>query len=87
MTPICQMKDLPLGGSTTCRQESLEPFIHIPLSKHHICYRHEVPGQCERYNGIIWKGVHMAPRTQNMSDTQWEIVLPNVLHSIRSLLS
>ena len=44
-------------------------------------------GQCERYNGIIWKGVRMALRTQNLSDTQWEIVLPNVLHSIRSLLS
>ena len=25
LTPICQMKDLPLGGSTTCRRESLEP--------------------------------------------------------------
>ena len=24
MTPICQMKDLPLGGSTTCRRDSLE---------------------------------------------------------------
>ena len=24
LTPICQMKDLPLGGSTTCRRESLE---------------------------------------------------------------
>ena len=29
----------------------------------------------------------MALRTQNLSDTQWEIVLPNVLHYIRSLLS
>ena len=23
------MKDLPLGGSTTCRRESLEPRLHI----------------------------------------------------------
>ena len=23
LTPICQMKDLPLGGSTTCMRESL----------------------------------------------------------------
>ena len=23
LTPVCQMKDLPLGGSTTCRRESL----------------------------------------------------------------
>ena len=27
LTPICQMKDLPLGSSTTCRQESLEPVV------------------------------------------------------------
>ena len=26
LTPIYQMKDLLLGGSTTCRRESLEPF-------------------------------------------------------------
>ena len=25
LTPICQMKDLHLGGSTTCRRESLKP--------------------------------------------------------------
>ena len=25
LTPICQMKDIPLGGSTTCMRESLEP--------------------------------------------------------------
>ena len=28
MTPICQKKDLPLGSSTTCRLESLEPCIN-----------------------------------------------------------
>ena len=28
-TPICQIKDLLLGGSTTCRQESLEPSIFL----------------------------------------------------------
>ena len=27
MTPICQNKDLPLGSSTTCRLESLEPPV------------------------------------------------------------
>ena len=25
LTPICQMKDLLLGGSTTCKRESLDP--------------------------------------------------------------
>ena len=27
LTPICQMKDLLLGGSTTCRRGSLEPSV------------------------------------------------------------
>ena len=33
LTPICQMKDLRLGGSTTCRRESLEPCedVVVPL--------------------------------------------------------
>ena len=38
-------------------------------------------------SGRVYKSVRMALRTQNLSDTPWEIVLPNVLHSIRSLLS
>ena len=36
LTPICQMKDLPLGGSTTCRRESLEPLQD---------YKHRVLGE------------------------------------------
>jgi len=37
-------------------------------------------GQVERYNGIIWKAVRLPVQ-------QWEKVLPDVLHSTRSLLS
>ena len=29
LTPICQMNDLPLGGSNACRRESLE-LVHSP---------------------------------------------------------
>ena len=32
LTPICQMKDLPLGGFTRCRRESLEPMQCFLLS-------------------------------------------------------
>ena len=44
-------------------------------------------GQVERYNGIIWKGVCLALKGHGLPDSQWELVLPDVLHSIRSLLS
>ena len=32
LTPICQMKDLLLGGSTTCMREKLEPDLVISSS-------------------------------------------------------
>jgi hypothetical protein len=49
-------------------------------------YNPEGNGQVERYNGIIWKTVNLALKTKNLKVSQWEIVLPDALHSIRSLL-
>ena len=45
LTPICQMKDLPLGGSTTCRWESLE---HLYYSCCCCCFPSETYGR----NGV-----------------------------------
>ena len=42
--------------------------------------------QCERYNGVIWNAVRLALRTKGMEISRWESVLPQVLHSLRSLL-
>jgi hypothetical protein len=44
-------------------------------------------GQVERYNGIIWKAVCLALKSANLPNSQWELVLPDALHFIRSLLS
>ena len=43
-------------------------------------------GQCERYNGIIWKTVLLGLKTKGLPESRWESVLPDALHSIRSLL-
>ncbi|KAI5724684.1 hypothetical protein M8J77_015839 [Diaphorina citri] len=43
-------------------------------------------GQCERYNGIIWKTVMLALRSRHMRTEYWEEILDIALHSIRSLL-
>ena len=43
-------------------------------------------GQCEKYNDIIWSAVQLALKTRNLPISEWESVLPQVLHSIRSLL-
>ena len=49
-------------------------------------YNPEGNGQVERYNGIIWKAVEMALDSNNLPVKYWQDVLPDVLHSIRSLL-
>ena len=43
-------------------------------------------GQCERYNGIIWRSINLALKSSNLPLSAWEQVLPDALHSIRSLL-
>lgn len=43
-------------------------------------------GQCEKTNSTIWKGVTLALKARNLPQSCWQEVLPEVLHSIRSLL-
>jgi hypothetical protein len=43
-------------------------------------------GQCERYNGIIWKAVQLALHSRSLETRHWELVIADALHSIRSLL-
>ena len=55
-------------------------------SSHSASYNPRGNGQCERYNGIIWKSIQLALKSKGLKQTQWESVLPEALHSIRSLL-
>ena len=49
-------------------------------------YNPQGNGQVERYNGIIWKAVILALKTQGLETKHWQYVLPDALHSIRTLL-
>lgn len=49
-------------------------------------YNPEGNGQAERCNGMIWKAVTMTLISKNLPLKNWQDVLPNVLHSVRSLL-
>lgn len=49
-------------------------------------YNPQGNGQVERYNGIIWKTALLALKSRGSKTEQWEEVLPQALHSIRSLL-
>ena len=42
--------------------------------------------QCERFNGIIWNTIKLALRTNGLEIANWKMVIPEVLHSLRSLL-
>ena len=43
-------------------------------------------GQTERYNGVIWKTVQLGLSSKKLPSSAWETILPDALHSIRSLL-
>ena len=43
--------------------------------------------QVEWYVGVIWKSIRLAPKTNNLPMSCWETVLPEVLHSLWSLLN
>ena len=43
-------------------------------------------GQVERLNGSLWKTITLALKSRNLSVDSWQTVLPDALHSIRSLL-
>ena len=63
-------------------------FAHekgIALSRTSI-YNPRGNGQCEKYNDTIWRTIKLALKNRNMHISKWESVLPDVLHSIRSLL-
>ena len=66
-------------------------FKHF-LTQHGIATSKTTPynpqgnGQCERYNGIIWKTITLCLKSRNLPTNNWEVVLPDSLHSIRSLL-
>eukprot|EP00794_Sanderia_malayensis_P020739 gene20739-22770_t len=44
------------------------------------------PGWVERYNGIVWKAIETSLKSKNLHTKYWQVVLPDALHSIRSLL-
>ena len=43
-------------------------------------------GQVERLNGTLWKSIALTLKSEGLPTPQWEKVLPNALHAIRSLL-
>ena len=49
-------------------------------------YNPQGNGQVEKLNGTLWKAIQVTLHSRNMKASEWEAVLPDALHSIRSLL-
>ena len=43
-------------------------------------------GQVEKLNGTLWKAIQITLHSRKLKSSDWESVLPDALHSIRSLL-
>ena len=49
-------------------------------------YNPQGNGQVERFNASIWRTITAALKSRNLPIRCWQVVLPDALHSIRSLL-
>ena len=67
------------SGSSFMSEELRQFLVSKGIATSHIT------GQVEKYNGTVWKAVTMALKTRGLPITHWQEVLPDALHSLRSL--
>ena len=74
------------GPSLVC-QELQEFYAGKGVAMSHTTtYKPAGNGQVEKYNGTVWKTVTMACKSKNFPIKYWQEVLPDMFHSLRSLL-
>ena len=67
--------------STTMRKYLSDMGINMTATTP---YHPKGNGQCEHFNGIIWKTVRLLLHSHKLDISNWETMLPTALHSIRS---
>ena len=73
---------------TSFMSSELKEFLHsrgIATSRT-TAFNPKGNGQVERLNGTLWRTISLALKSEKLPTALWEKVLPNALHSIRSLL-
>lgn len=73
---------------TSFMSSELRSFLHSKgiATSRTTSYNPEGNGQVERLNGTLWKTITLALKTRSLPINCWKDVLPDCLHSIRSLL-
>ena len=66
-------------ANSCLRKEWLQ--LELPVTNQTETVKH-----AERSNGVIWKAVTMSLKSRNLPLKNWQDVLPDALHSVRSLL-
>ncbi|CAH8833617.1 unnamed protein product [Trichobilharzia szidati] len=66
----------------------LKHFLHDKgiVTSRTTAYNPQSNGQIERLNGTLWRCISLAAKSRSIPICEWEVVLPDALHSIRSLL-
>ena len=74
-------------GSSFMSQELWEFLTSKGVATSHTTsYNPTCNGQVERYDGTVWRAITMSLKSKNLQTEQWQLVLPDALHSVRSLL-
>ena len=65
-----------------------QQFLHARgvATSYSSAYNPRGNGQVERYNGALWRTIRLALHSRHLPPDEWEVVLPDALHSLRSLL-
>ena len=68
--------------------DELKRFLHEKgiVSSRTTAYNPQSNGQVERLNGTLWRTITLATKSRSLPITEWEVVLQDALHSIRTLL-
>ena len=68
--------------------EELKSFLHSKgiATSRTTAYNPQANGQVEKLNGTLWRAITLSLKSKGLDISQWEIVLLDALHSIRSLL-
>ena len=77
-TPIYQKKDLPLGSSTTCRLESLEPHLHVVVSIEVLPFLPLLLAACVDH-GLSCPLARLSTR---LTEVQWGVLFVLLSHSL-----